>query len=56
MGCMADYTEEDLKLMQLVREEIATKLEELKLNSPTEKIMRLRLTILIKQLRKVKEV
>ena len=52
MGCMADYTIEDLRLMASVREEIMIKLKEIKLSSPTEKIMRLKITLLIKQLQK----
>ena len=49
---MADYTIEDLRLMASVREEIMIKLKEIKLSSPTEKIMRLKITLLIKQLQK----
>jgi len=52
MACMADYTEEELRLMQSIRDEIASKLEELKFSSPTDRIMRLKLTLLIKELRK----
>ena len=38
--------------MASVREEIMIKLKEIKLSSPTEKIMRLKITLLIKQLQK----